>query len=129
MRRAKEAAEAADRAKGEFLGHISHEIRTPMTAILGFTDLLLEDGRVLALPAELLDGLRTIKQNGGHLLSLINDILDLTKIEAGRLRIDRRPCSPARSAAGRGRVDCDPGPRPRGSRWPSRSRPRCPRRS
>jgi PAS domain S-box-containing protein len=98
MRHAKEAAEAADRAKGEFLGHISHEIRTPMTAILGFTDLLLGDDRVRALPADLLDGLRTIKQSGGHLLNLIEDLLDLTKIEAGRLRIDSRPCSPARIA-------------------------------
>ena len=98
MRRAKEAAEAADRAKGEFLGHISHEIRTPMTAILGFTDVLLEDERVRALPDQLLHGLQTIKQSGNHLLDLINDILDLTKIEAGRLRIDRGPCSPVRVA-------------------------------
>ncbi len=94
MRGAKEATEAADRAKGEFLGHISHEIRTPMTAVLGFTDLLLGDERVLALPDDLLDGLRTIKQSGSHLLSLIDDLLDLTKINAGRLRIDRSPCSP-----------------------------------
>ncbi len=98
MRRAKEAAETADRAKGEFLGHISHEIRTPMTAILGFTDVLLEDDRVCALPDHLLHGLQTIKQSGNHLLNLINDILDLTKIEAGRLRIDCEPCSPARIA-------------------------------
>jgi PAS domain S-box-containing protein len=99
MRRAKEAAESADRAKGEFLGHISHEIRTPMTVILGFTDILLEDERVRALPDHLLHGLRTIKQSGNHLLTLINDILDLTKIEAGRLRIDRGPCSPEGIAA------------------------------
>ncbi|HEY2155461.1 MAG TPA: PAS domain S-box protein, partial [Isosphaeraceae bacterium] len=98
MRRAKEAAETADRAKGEFLGHISHEIRTPMTAILGFTDVLLEDERVRALPDRLLNGLETIKQSGNHLLNLINDILDLTKIEAGRLRINRGPCSPAKIA-------------------------------
>jgi CheY-like chemotaxis protein len=92
---AKEAAEAADRAKSEFLGNISHEIRTPMTAILGFTDILVEDDRVQALPAELLEHLRTIQQNGNHLLVLINDILDLTKIEKGKLHIDRIPCSPA----------------------------------
>lgn len=94
MRRAKEAAEAADRTKSEFLSHVSHEIRTPLTAILGFTDLLLDDERVRALPAELLDGLRAIRQNGGHLLGLINDILDLTRVEAGRLRIDPGPQSP-----------------------------------
>jgi PAS domain S-box-containing protein len=98
LRRAKEAAEAADRAKGEFLGHVSHEIRTPLTAILGFTEVLLEDERVRALPGDLLDGLRTIRQSGSHLLTLINDILDLTKIEAGRLRIERGPCPPARIA-------------------------------
>lgn len=96
MRRAKEAAEAADRAKSDFLGHISHEIRTPMTAILGFTELLLTDDRVKALPIDLLDHLQTIRQNGNHLLDLINDILDLTKIEVGKLRVSRSPCSPHR---------------------------------
>ena len=95
MRIAKEAAEAADRAKSEFLGQISHEIRTPMTAILGFSDVLLADSRIRALPTDLVDNLRTIQQNGVHLLDLINDILDLTKVEMGKLRIDRHPCSPA----------------------------------
>src|SRR5579864_3496728 len=98
MHRAKEAAEAANRAKGEFLGHVSHDIRTPMTSILGFTDLLLGDERIRCLPAELLDHLSTIKQSGGHLLSLIDDLLDLTKVEAGRLRINRCPCSPVQIA-------------------------------
>jgi len=87
-RRAREAAEASDRAKSEFLGNVSHEIRTPMTAILGFTDILLEDEHVRALPPALIDNLRTIKQNGSHLLDLINDILDLTKIERNELRIE-----------------------------------------
>ena len=96
MRIAKEAAEAADRAKSEFLGQISHEIRTPMTAILGFSEVLLEDERIQALPPDLIENLRTIRQNGVHLLDLINDILDLTKVEMGKLRIDRNPCSPAR---------------------------------
>ncbi len=88
LRRGKEMAEAADRAKSEFLGNISHEIRTPMTAILGFTDLLLEDEHIRKLPLALFDNLLTIKRNGTHLLDLINDILDLTKIERKQMRID-----------------------------------------
>ncbi len=96
MRVAKEAAEAADRAKSEFLGNISHELRTPLTAILGFTDVLLGDDRTPTLPPDFRDDLETIRQNGGHLLELINDILDLTKIEMGKLRVERVACSPAK---------------------------------
>jgi PAS domain S-box-containing protein len=99
MRRAKEAAERADRAKTEFLANVSHEIRTPMTAILGFTDVLMADERVRSLPPQRLDDLRTIQQNGAHLLALINDILDLSKIEAGRLPVTPVPSSPAQVAA------------------------------
>ena len=98
LRREKDAAEAADRAKSEFLGNISHEIRTPMTAILGFTEVLIDDESVRGLPDDLYRHLLTIRQNGSHLLDLINDILDMTKIEAGKLRIDPVACSPVRIA-------------------------------
>jgi signal transduction histidine kinase len=89
---AKERAEAANRAKTAFLANISHEIRTPMTAILGYTDLLLDPERHAEDRAE---WMRTIRRNGDHLLSLINDILDLSKIEAGKLEIEWRSCAPA----------------------------------
>jgi len=92
---AKHAAEAANRAKDEFLANISHEIRTPMTAILGFTDLLTEN---LQEPENLQAG-KTIKQNGQYLLGIINDLLDLSKIEAGRIEVRRARCSPCRLVA------------------------------
>ncbi|MGD2091100.1 MAG: ATP-binding protein [Candidatus Aminicenantes bacterium] len=87
---AKEAAEAANRAKSEFLANMSHEIRTPMNAIMGFSELLWKQVE----NEKHKEYLKTITSSGQTLLSLINDILDLSKIESGKLEINYKPTSP-----------------------------------
>ncbi len=88
LRAAREAAEVANRAKSEFLTNMSHEIRTPLTAIMGCTDVLRDGEHDGISHIERTELLNTIKRAGDHLLSVLDDILDLSKIESGRMDVE-----------------------------------------
>jgi PAS domain S-box-containing protein len=96
LRRAKESAEAATKAKSEFLANMSHELRTPLNGVLGYAQLLQRDR---SLNATQLEALEAISKCGSQLLDLINDVLDLSKIEAGRLEIEEAPTDLSRLVA------------------------------
>ncbi len=88
-----ELAERANRTKSKFLANMSHEIRTPLNGILGFTEVLLRDRQNMST-SEQDEYLDTIRRSGKHLLTLINDVLDLSKIEADQLQVENIACSP-----------------------------------
>ncbi|MCG6158354.1 PAS domain-containing hybrid sensor histidine kinase/response regulator [Rubinisphaera margarita] len=90
LREANRKAEQSVRLKNEFVANMTHEIRTPMTAILGFTDIVIESTD----DPQTMYCLETIKRNGEHLLQMINDILDVSKFEAGKLDIEQIRCQP-----------------------------------
>ena len=87
------ALAAASRVKSEFLANMSHELRTPMNAIINFSSMVL-DGVCGEISDDVRDVVGEIDQNGGRLLELINDVLDLSKIEAGAMQLQRAPCDP-----------------------------------
>jgi PAS domain S-box-containing protein len=88
LRQAKNAAEAASAAKSKFLAHMSHELRTPLNAIIGFATILADQPAGRPDPVKTAEYARDIRESGMHLLALINDILDLSKIEAGKMTMD-----------------------------------------
>jgi len=87
--RARQSAESANRVKSQFLSNMSHELRTPLNGVLGYVQILLRDSKVSSSQRE---NLEAIESCGRHLLTLINDVLDLSKIEAGRLETRSEPC-------------------------------------
>lgn len=84
------AADAANKAKSIFLANMSHELRTPLNAILGFSEMMTKDER---LNNENRQRINVINRSGEHLLDMINDVLDLSKIESGRMEVDLQPCN------------------------------------
>jgi protein-histidine pros-kinase len=97
-KRAEQALQQASRLKSEFLANMSHELRTPLNGIIGFSELLVDE-KAGSLNAAQKEHLQDILNSGRHLLQLINDILDLSKIEAGRMELAPEPFAPARAVA------------------------------
>jgi len=95
LKSARDTAESANRSKTEFLANVSHEIRTPLTAILGYAELLDERTTHHHAPDEQGEAVDAIFRNGRHLLSIVNDVLDLSKIEAGKLDVHAAVCDVA----------------------------------
>ena len=100
LEKARQEAERSSRVKSEFLANMSHELRTPMNSIMGFTQRLLKKLGA-TLPERELDALQTVDRNAKHLLALINNILDLSKVEAGKFEVHRTHFDLARSSARR----------------------------
>ncbi len=96
LQAAREAAERSSGTKSQFLANMSHEIRTPIAAIIGYADLLLDPNR---RPSGRLNDLQSIRRNGKHLLGVINDVLDLSKVEAGGMTVERIEADLLRLAA------------------------------
>ncbi|HTP58241.1 MAG TPA: ATP-binding protein, partial [Spirochaetia bacterium] len=93
LRHAKASAEAANLAKSQFLANMSHELRTPLNSILGFSQLLEMQAASSAGPltSKLREYLRWVRDGGEHLLDMVNDVLDLSKIEAGKVELEKKP--------------------------------------
>jgi signal transduction histidine kinase len=103
LEKARKAAEAANRAKSDFLANMSHELRTPLNSVIGFAEMILDEiyGEV---PSEIREVVGEIQKSGEHLLGLINDVLDISKIEAGRIELklsENAPEVPIEVAIGR----------------------------
>lgn len=92
---ARDEAESANHAKSEFLANMSHEIRTPLTAILGNAELMESDDDFISNPSLLLESIKSIQRNADHLLTVINDILDSSKIDAGMMQLEQISLNPS----------------------------------